>query len=400
MYNLLDLSDDSLTTELLTTPNKINFFIQAFPGNFYWYDKNGIILGCNDNQAISLGLKTNKDLIGLNVYDFIQDNFNDAEIVKALKKNNNYIIESGKTATFEEIVFYLGQKRVFLTKKAPLRDSNDEIIGIIGLSFDITEQKEAERIKNEAAVAEEKLKIAKIQAASIAHELRTPLGAITFLSSVAGEIIPEIMQGYQLAIEAGLIKKTIKDFQLNAFTEIPVDLNRIARGANTFIDMLLMKVNLEDQHARAEDLTVFQLGPVIAEALEMYPVPESFPRENIEFATENDFYVKADMVFIRHIIFNLLKNAIHYVLKAGKGKISIWMEQTDKFNILHFKDTGYGIKKEVLNHIFDPFFSKTHHGTGVGLTLCSMFMQEFGGNILCDAEAGEYTHFKLQFPKV
>ena len=369
--------------------------INMLPGNVYWQDKNDVILGCNLNQALAVGFNDPSEMIGKTNHDMPWKDIADEVVAR-----NRSVMETGEAITFEEAgTMPDGHIATYLSKKAPLRNDDGEVIGIIGISFDITEQKEAERIKLEKAMIEEKLKIAKIQAASIAHELRTPLGAITFLGGTMAEMVPDLLKAYQLATEAGLMESTIEPHYLDAFKEMPEDLARIAKGANTFIDMLLMKVNLENKYARAEDLQTFLLGPVITEALRMYPFAEAYPRSGVKFDAVNDFYVRADALFIRHIMFNLLKNAIHYVLKANKGEIYIWMEQGEESNTLHFKDTGSGMSPHVLEHVFDHFFTETHHGTGVGLALCSMFMEEFDGTISCDSVEGEYTHFKMSFPK-
>lgn len=369
--------------------------INMLPGNVYWQDKNDILLGCNLNQALMANFSSTEEMIGKTNADMPWKE-HAAEIIEV----NKAVMESGTPITTEEnALLPSGKLAIFLSKKAPLRNENGEVIGIIGISFDITEKKEAERIKVEKAIVEEKLKIAKIQAASIAHEIRTPLAAYTFLGDALKSISPELLKAYELATEAGLMDKTLPDYQLNAFQEMPDDIAQIAKGANTFIDMLLMKVNLENKHARAQDLEIFLIGPVIAEALKMYPFSEHYPRTGVESNPDHDFYVCADALFIRHILFNLLKNAIHFVLKAGKGKIMIWLEPGLDQNILHFKDTGSGMSPHVLDHVFEHFFTETHHGTGVGLALCALFMEEFGGTISCDAVEGEYTHFKMHFPR-
>jgi signal transduction histidine kinase len=52
---------------------------------------------------------------------------------------------------------------------------------------------------------------------------------------------------------------------------------------------------------------------------------------------------------------------------------------------------------EVLKHIFDRFFTRTHHGSGIGLTFCKMAMEAFGGDITCESVEGDYTLFVLTF---
>ena len=84
----------------------------------------------------------------------------------------------------------------------------------------------------------------------------------------------------------------------------------------------------------------------------------------------------------------------------GQGKITIWLESDSKKNKLHFKDNGSGISPKIIRFIFNRFFSKTTHGTGIGLTFCKLVMQEFGGNITCYSEEGKFTQFILDFPHI
>ncbi|HVV67948.1 MAG TPA: ATP-binding protein, partial [Gammaproteobacteria bacterium] len=101
-----------------------------------------------------------------------------------------------------------------------------------------------------------------------------------------------------------------------------------------------------------------------------------------------------------HVLFNLFKNAIYFIRKAGKGNIHIWLEHHPRHNQIHFKDTGAGIKSENLPKIFDPFFTvDTNKGTGIGLAFCAMTLKSFGGSITCQSEWQEYTEFILTFPR-
>lgn len=62
-------------------------------------------------------------------------------------------------------------------------------------------------------------------------------------------------------------------------------------------------------------------------------------------------------------------------------------------------DTGKGISKDILPHVFDRFFTRTQHGAGVGLAFCKMVMHSFGGDIRCQSEEGKHTLFSLSFPQ-
>jgi signal transduction histidine kinase len=102
-------------------------------------------------------------------------------------------------------------------------------------------------------------------------------------------------------------------------------------------------------------------------------------------------------------LFNLFKNALHAIAIAGKGEIFISIEPANpssgkKHNQLIFKDTGPGISPDNLRHIFDRFYTKTEHGTGIGLAFCQSVMQRLGGQITCTSRQGEHTTFTLSFP--
>ncbi|HBC71240.1 MAG TPA: ATP-binding protein [Coxiellaceae bacterium] len=98
------------------------------------------------------------------------------------------------------------------------------------------------------------------------------------------------------------------------------------------------------------------------------------------------------------MLFNLLKNALYYIARARKGQIYIHLENRENENRLYFKDTGKGIAKEMLSHIFNRFYSKTDGGVGIGLSFCKMAMEWMGGSITCQSVEGEYTEFVLHFP--
>ena len=129
-----------------------------------------------------------------------------------------------------------------------------------------------------------------------------------------------------------------------------------------------------------------------------YPFNEAENKIKIHFTIKEDFSFTGIPLLMVHVLFNLLKNALYYVLVAAKGDINIWIEKRERANSLHFKDTGAGIPAKLLPHIFEKFFSRTHHGTGVGLAFCKMMIESFGGRIDCFSEQGEFTEFVLTFP--
>ena len=137
----------------------------------------------------------------------------------------------------------------------------------------------------------------------------------------------------------------------------------------------------------------------ILSAIEDFPFQEQ-QKSLVSVSCQDDFIFKGDEIFTRNVIWNLLKNALHFIEEEGRGEITIWSEKNQENNKLHIKDTAKGIKQEDLPHIFDNLYSKRKGGTGVGLAHCKMVMQSYGGSISCDSVYGVYTTFTLTFPRL
>jgi len=101
---------------------------------------------------------------------------------------------------------------------------------------------------------------------------------------------------------------------------------------------------------------------VIREAVALYPFSDK-EKWLIEFNKNNDFNFLGDELLMRHILFNLIKNALYSIKEANKGIICISMSIGNKFNIVHVKDTGKGMTKDIKDKIFNKFYSHTKYGS-------------------------------------
>lgn len=246
----------------------------------------------------------------------------------------------------------------------------------------------------------EKLQKAKLHgmetlSASIAHELRTPLRAITSGASSIKKYLVNLIETYKIASKKELDIPYIDPLHyqslMPAFNSIEVE----AKSAFTFIDMLLVKVR--QPGLKSYQFEIYSIAQCVEEALNRYPFA-SRELEFVHWQRNQDFMFKGNQLLIIHVLFNLIKNALYYLKVAGKGEIEIWVSKTPKYNILHFKDTGTGISPKILPHIFDRFVTETQHGTGIGLAFCKYAMKSQGGDISCNSIEGQYTEFKLMFP--
>ena len=148
-----------------------------------------------------------------------------------------------------------------------------------------------------------------------------------------------------------------------------------------------------------KDFKRYSIAKNIEEVLEQYPFKVG-ECELITLDIGRDFEYIGNSLLTNHVLYNLIKNALRAVANADKGKITIKLVTSVKYNKLIFRDTATGIAKEFLPKMFKLFESQMTEqgGTGVGLAFCKLIMQSYNGDIICNSDAGEYTEFTLTFP--
>lgn len=372
--------------------------IARTPGHVYWLNRDNVYLGCNDNQAKSAGLNSRKEIIGKRNKDLPWNADVGGTPPEILDKVNEEVMETGKTIIIEEPGALLdGTKVIYLSNKAPIRNSDGEIIGMVGISMDITEQhKKAEEELHEI---QQRLDGMTLVSAAIAHELRTPLTAFGAATSNMKKAFPRLKEAYLWAKEKNAPIENITPQYFDYIDETLVSMRKEIQDAFTFIDISLKNTNPAIDKGKPEILSI---SDVVEDALARYPFMAG-QRELVRWENNSNTYftIKSDRLLLTHVLFNLLKNALYYLATAGKGNITIWLEPGTPNNTLYFKDTGTGIASDILPHIFERFFSRTHssaHPAGIGLTFCKTVMDSINGEISCQSVEGDYTLFILKFP--
>lgn len=373
---------------------------EFLPQYVFWKDANSVYLGCNENFAQLVGFKSPKEIIGKTDFDLKWQHMGHS--AEFFREGDRRVL-AGELLTNQEEILALpnGEKLITLVSKLPIID-HDKPLGIVGYFVDITAEKEAERLKLEKLTIEkeaaaekirqeaerqeaevqalhEQIKLLRRQAATIAHELRTPLGALihgaTALELLADKEKNPALQSMLREIQSAIQSETNK--------------------AHLFIDIIMENVK-DLQNMTTES---FSIMDCIHEAIERYPYEEG-GKTLISVKDTDDFMVNANKELLIHVLFNLIKNALYFIRAAKKGEVTIFTEVGSKFNKLHFKDTGMGMVSDKTELIFKEFYSDTGVGTGVGLYFCKRVMQAFGGDITCTARKGEYTHFVMTFPRM
>ncbi len=117
----------------------------------------------------------------------------------------------------------------------------------------------------------------------------------------------------------------------------------------------------------------------------------------------NGALIYGDEFLIKELFGILIDNSIKNL--KTYGTINITIEQKSNYQLITFRDNGFGISKEDLPHIFDRFYKSdksrnkiNSEGSGLGLTIAKEIMNKHKGVITCESELGKYTTFYLKFP--
>ncbi|GGZ10591.1 ATP-binding protein [Pseudoduganella plicata] len=229
-------------------------------------------------------------------------------------------------------------------------------------------------------------------AASIAHEVRTPLATIRSQSRVLARSLPELIAGYKRSQAPGLNAQ-----QLEYLGEIAQHIEAEVSRSNFIVDMLLASARAGS--LQRDGFAVHSVKRCVDEALACYPFSER-ERDRVSVTMRDDYRFFGSDTLLVYVLYNLLKNALQAIKAAGRGTVLIECQASANQNLLVVTDTGLGIPGDVLPHVFDPFYTTRHSGggTGMGLAFCHKVVTAFGGTIGCESEKGSFTRFTIGFP--
>ena len=247
---------------------------------------------------------------------------------------------------------------------------------------DITVHKKAEQIlinAKELAETSDRLKSAFLS--TMSHELRTPLNSIIGFSGIllhgsAGQLNEE------QAKQVGMIQKSGRHL-LSLISDI-LDMSKIESGQ--------LSVNYE----------LFNIQDIIEDIIRLQ-APSAMTKElTFNFDRTPD---RGEIVSDRQWVYQALLNVIHNAIKfSEKGSVTVHYSQDTDFVTLKIVDTGIGIKEEDLAILFHPFsqadnsLTRTHHGSGLGLSISRKLIEMLGGTISVKSEIGKGSTFTITLP--
>jgi two-component system, NtrC family, sensor kinase len=273
----------------------------------------------------------------------------------------------------------------------PLRDENGKIFRIIEVWRDISSELSArwetkvEELKSDLQrlVQEDRMISLGKLAASCVHEINNPIQGLLTFSGLMEEMLAE---GQPTAGDLAQFKKYLSLMS-----------RELERCGNIVSGLLSFS------RASKLEYTDLDLSEILDTVITL--TRHTMNINNIKLVTDlfaKPLMVKGDNSQLQQCFLNLIFNAIEAMPEGGQLRISSKFDTSGKNALIGIQDTGYGIKKENLKHIFDPFFTSKEEGKGTGLGLSIVYgvMKNHQGSICVDSTVGKGSLFTLGFPVI
>lgn len=289
-------------------------------------------------------------------------------LLLALKKGKNCIDVERKIETNQGLLKWI-ESSVSLIK-----DANENTIGAVEVFRDLSEIRELEmRLRNA-----DKLAAIGAMSACIAHEIRNPLNGIEGFSALLARDFED----------SDPRKKLVKNI-----IQGTKNLNRTVTELLVFARPLKLKL-IDSSISEILDKTLF----FVTEDMKQKGIHNIYVRK--EYNLNGDI-LKCDAEKLQQVFLNLCLNAIQSMTCGGNLTVFTRMLGDDIQGDIQvgIKDTGSGIKKEVVDKIFDPFFTTKHEGTGLGLAIVNKIIEVHNGKIFLESVEGKGTTFYINLPR-
>lgn len=333
------------------------------PDTVYFKDTESRFTHINQRQAQFLGVDSPEEAIGKTDFDFQRE-----ELTQAFFDEEQELFATGE-AVLDRLEYNptpQGEPRWLSASKAPIRDSEGKIIGLVGISRDITERKLAE-IEREKLINDLEARNAELErfTYTVSHDLKSPLVTIQgFLGYLEADARSGNME--RLKNDSQRIKEATSKMQ-KLLAEL-LELSRIGRLINQ-----LEEVSFEE---------------IVQDALKI--VEGQVQNRGVKVIVESNFpMIYCDRSRIVEVMQNLIDNACKYMGDQPQPQIEIgYSVVKDGESIFHVRDNGMGIDPEFHDRVFGLFnkLNPQTEGSGIGLALIKRIIEVHNGRIWVESD--------------
>ncbi len=329
------------------------------------------------------------EVLGKTPFDFMSQAESDklaATLSKKMQRRESFII-------LENVCLHKDGREVVLeTSGVPFFDSKGNLAGYRGMARDITHRKKSEEEKKKLALRlsqAQRMESIGLMAGGVAHDLNNILAGIVGYPDL---LLQELSEDSTMRTSLLAIKESGERAAL-----VVADLLTVARGA----------ASSREIHDLHELIDEYLISPEFTRLASLYPKV----RYHHQFGAAHS-HILCSSVHIKKCLMNLITNSTEAIIDAGEVNITTVNINVDnglarellveegEYIALKVRDTGPGISRQDVEHIFEPFYTKKvmgKSGTGLGLTVVWNTIRDHQGKITVDSSA-HGTCFTIYLP--
>lgn len=375
----VDITDE---VDLRSSEIDQSLILNSTPGYVYWKNLDSVYLGCNQDFLKVALLDDTNSVVGKTDHDLSWGA--DPEIVAKYVQDDKYVISTGKSFVTEDNLVVKNSRGLTViarTEKKPLYNKRGNIIGVLCISVDITDQKEAERLQLESErqkVALQEEENFAMLARKVAHDINSPLAALKIIVDKCD--LPENQRSLlRRATES------ILDIANNLISNYQKKEKSIPSGVEIREPLLV------------SDL----LTQLVSEKRAQYQ------GRSIEFKTliadEAQFaFIRVQKIEFRRAMSNLINNAVDALEGRGNGIVSIRLSLGGNSVIVEIQDNGKGMSRDKVERMLERegFTDGKENGHGLGLQQVWGTLEHNQGSMGVQSTIKQGTLIQLTFPQI
>lgn len=364
-----------------------------------------VILAKDGEEGIEMFKIHNPDLVLVDLCMPRVDGLDVLQAVRATNKDTPVIVISGTGAARDVVDALQAGATGFLTKPLPsLKLLKNKIYDALERKRLIEENKRYQeglettiaqlQTTQKQLVESEKMASLGSLVAGVAHEINTPIG----IGVTAASHLSDKVKDFKKRYDNGNASHDDLEFFLEAVGEstrmIEGNLSRAAQLIRSFKQVA---VDQSDESPR-----LFNLCEYMADIMLSLKPRLKKTDYKVSISCPDDLNIYSYPGVLSRIMTNLIMNAITHAFEGREnGTITILISSVPPNILIECYDDGHGMPKEVMNKVFEPFFTtrRGRGGSGLGMHLVfNLVTQTLGGSIECDSEPGKGTRYLIEFP--
>ena len=344
---------------------------RSLPDLVFSKDMNGAYTSCNHSYEEFAG-RSESEIIGNTPIDIFPY---DKDFANSLMEADRKVLTGNTISKSEEWMAFPGRPKKLMERvKTPLIQ-NGKVIGLLGISRDITEHKAAEDAAYEASRAKSNF------LAKMSHEIRTPMNAIIGMAELA------LREKDLYSAQKHLLTVKQAGAHLLSIINDILDFSKIEVGKLEIIPADYLFSSLIN-----DVISIIRMRVMDSQIRFAVTIDSMIPNSLI-----------GDETRMRQVLLNILTNAVKYTEK-GFVSFTVYGEKTDENNInlvMEIMDSGKGMKQEDLKNLFGEYVQFEHEknrridGVGLGLAITWNIVKAMGGDINVHSEYGKGSTFTI-----